>query len=512
MRYGFLLFDDELLIIDNPKIRGLNWANIKAIFTTYDPELYIPITLFTHQIEHTLFGLNAHVIHLVNVLLHIVSSLLVFRIFSRFFHEKVALVTGLLFAIHPLTVETVVWASARKDLLSALFFLWSFLAYLKAKERGATLWKSVIIFCFGLLSKVSIAPLPLVLLLTDWVTGRYEGWASIREKWAYFIPAIAFVIIAIAGKQTQAAHASTAVLLSFVSIPFYIGKTIVPTGLSIFYPFMDTVSLLHPRILFGILFILVVILGTWWKRKKFPWLFYGWWVFLCLVAPSLTNVVKGGYAGTYDLYFASDRYMYLSILGVLAFVGSILTHKNIKTAYIVIGIFGILAFRQTHVWSSSDALFKNATNTSASYIAYNNLAGLRAQQGELQKAEELYHKSLEIKESPLAYFSLAQIVASQGRSTDAIALYQSAIQMSPKHVNAYTQLGGLLLMTGNVPAAKSALSSATNLDNNIPSVHYNLGLIYEHEKSFDLARASYEKVLALDPSDTQAAKKLEGLR
>jgi len=132
----FLAFDDELLILDNPTVHGLSFSNIAEAFTTYDPELYIPLTLLTHQIEWSLVQDSPFLYHVTNLLLHLLSVSIVFFIVCTLLTKRIAMICALIFAIHPLQVESVAWVSGRKDLLSSVFFLASIWSYTEWKEMG----------------------------------------------------------------------------------------------------------------------------------------------------------------------------------------------------------------------------------------------------------------------------------------------------------------------------------------------------------------------------------------
>ncbi|MCK5016777.1 MAG: glycosyltransferase family 39 protein, partial [Candidatus Peribacteraceae bacterium] len=131
----FLAFDDELLVLDNATVHGLNFSNVTEAFTTYDPELYVPLTLLTYQIEWSLVQDNPLLYHITNLLIHILSSLFVYLILKKFFTEKIAVICALIFALHPIQVEAVAWISGRKDLLASMFFLASTYTYLKWKDE-----------------------------------------------------------------------------------------------------------------------------------------------------------------------------------------------------------------------------------------------------------------------------------------------------------------------------------------------------------------------------------------
>src|SRR3989344_4256763 len=168
---GFVQWDDGLLIYENPAIRGITWTNLKTIFTTYDPELYIPLTLFTYQVDYLIAGTHAAFYHFHALILHTLNVLLVLWFLKRLTGKTaLAVVIGLVFMVHPLHTEAVAWSSARKDLLATMFFLLSIIAYMRYREAEKKLLYSASLcaFLLGLLAKVTVLTLPAVLLLFDW--------------------------------------------------------------------------------------------------------------------------------------------------------------------------------------------------------------------------------------------------------------------------------------------------------------------------------------------------------
>ncbi len=506
----FVALDDELLIIDNPKVHGLTLENVKKIFSSYDPELYVPVSLLTYQIEYSLFGLNPIAYHITSLILHIINVILIFLIFKQLFSRKSALIVSLIFAVHPLNVEAVGWISGRKDVLVAVFMLWSYYLYLRYKSTGKYYWRSVFLFVLGLLSKVSIALFPLVLIATDWSRGERIDKNQIKNKLPYFIASAVFLVIAIFGKRTQVLEFTTPVLISFVSIPFYIQKFFLPFGLSIFYPFTDAVSITHPRILIGIALIAVLIGLVKWSLKYTRLFAFAVIFFLLMIIPSFVNVMKGGEMGISDVYFASDRYAYLAIVGILFFVAPLIRKGAFHFAFLIIAVLAVLSFKQSLIWRNSEALFAHAIDVSSnSYMALNNLGGIRAENGDMEEAMELYKQALEVRENTRSLFNLAQVYKATGQFDLAVPMYQRAIALNPNDAQAHAMLGGILLMQGKVDTAYESLVRAEELNKNMPSVYYNLGLIYEHRGQTKEAQAAFRRVLEIDSGDRQAKKKLD---
>ena len=507
----FVAFDDELLIIDNPTIKGLNLEHVTEAFTTYDPELYIPVTLLTYQVEYSLFGLNPLVFHITSLLIHLLSVWCVYRLLRYFFSESVALGLGLLFAVHPLNVEAVAWASGRKDLIASMFFFLTCLLYLRYRESGKGFWWSVVTFALGLASKVSIVFLPFVLVLFDWVAGRKLDRSSWKEKLPYFTLSGLFIIIALAGKAGQASAMGTSLLMMFVAIPFYLQKFVLPIGLSIFYPFHDPLTFMHPRVLMGIVTvgILVGVIYRQWKKDRV--LVSGLLLFFLMLLPSFVNVIKGGDDASHDLYIGSDRYVYAAMLGLLIVIGSLVSRWKMHWSLpaIVIVVLGFLAYQQSIVWQSSIRLFESAAASGyRSHVAFMNLGSFAAKDGDLDRAVELYQESIAIKPSGRALQSLAEVRLAEGKNTQAFDLLQQAVHLRPHDPSVFARLGHAAMLVGDAPRAFSALERAVELNPGHAGAHFNLGILYEYAGQRDRAIAEFRRVLELDPNDEQAKRKL----
>lgn len=215
----FVRWDDGLLIYENPAIRSITPSTLKTIFTSYDPELYIPLTFFSYQIDYLIGGTHAAIYHAQNLLWHTLNALLVALLLWRLTRQGwPSLFGGLLFALHPLNTETVAWSSARKDVLSTFFFLVSLLSYLSyrtQKKRSAYAF-SLLSFTLGLLSKVTVITLPVVLFLFDFREHRRWSGKMLVEKIPYLLLSVLFAVIATAGKSgvLSASTLSEKILLS----------------------------------------------------------------------------------------------------------------------------------------------------------------------------------------------------------------------------------------------------------------------------------------------------------
>ena len=304
LRSDYVAYDDELLLVDNVKAQGVTWENVKQAFTTYDPELYIPLTILSYQVEYSIIGWwNSAVSHGVSLAIHLMNVLLVYWLMRLLLQNSpfAAFAVALLWAIHPLNVEAVAWAAARKDLLSGFFFLCTLILYLRSLRLT-----SYVSFLLGLLAKVSIAPLPLVLFLLEWfihpLLFKGEGRVRVLRRISpYFLLSLLFVVIALLGKKAQVHTLGTTLLAPFIAIPFYLQKLFIPTGLSILYPFTEDLSLAHPSVLLGILVVGGIAGLVWWSLRWTRSIACALGIFLLLLAPSFLNVARRGDGGIIDL-------------------------------------------------------------------------------------------------------------------------------------------------------------------------------------------------------------------
>ena len=321
LRNGFVTFDDGMLITDNSAIREITPASLKAIFTHYDPELYIPLTFFSYQLDFQLGGEQPFIFHLDNLLLlllHTINALLVCWLFYllSFGRKDLALVAGIIFAAHPIQTEAVAWAAARKDVLSSLFFLLSLIGYLyyRSEENRRFYWWSIVAFLLGLLAKVSVIMLPAVLFLLDWREGRRWGRTMLLEKVPYVVLCVLFGIIAIFGKTDLLSKTSlwTKALLACRSSVFYLQKFFWPSGFSVLYPYDGPVSLAATGFLLSMVVLVLLLFSALWTIRWTKEIAFGLAFYFVMLLPTFTNLAKNG-----DIYLASDRYAYLPNIGIL---------------------------------------------------------------------------------------------------------------------------------------------------------------------------------------------------
>lgn len=512
----FVIWDDDYLIVNNPLIRGLSFTNIKAAFTSYDPELYVPLTYISYQINYVIGGLTAFIYHLTNLLLHATNALLVGMIAYRLSDKNrwIATAVSLLFAVHPLHTEAVIWASARKDVLSATFFLMSLSLYLKHREselRSTYIW-SVVSFFLGLLSKVSVITLPLILLLLDWREKQPWNRKMLVEKLPYFGLSVIFGIVSLFGKQQQISHTSLleTSLIMIKSTVFYLEKMILPLDLSPMYPFTGSISLLSPEFFVPLIFLAILIAFAAWSLKRTREVMFALGFLLLSIGPSLINFRKGEEG---DIYLASDRYAYIASFAVIFLVCMMLWKLRERfstmminvTVGVLILVFGSLGYAQGAIWQNSETLFKSVI---ASYpqaqAAHHNLGVLYQQQGHPQMALDKYQNALQIAPKASTESNVGDIFRESGMYAEAGTHYQRALVINPRSVDAMLGLGLLFLQQNDVKQAIIAMQSAVEFGPDDSRTHLNYGAALMAAKRIDDAIAEYQKATELDPLNAAA--------
>lgn len=511
LQNDFVLWDDSLLIYQNPTIQGLTFHNIKRAFTTYDPELYIPLTLLSYQIDYVFGGLNPFIYHFTNLLLHTINALLV--AWTAFLLSRgkrwAALGCGLLFLLHPLHTEAVAWASSRKDTLSTAFFFASLIGYLYGEERSSKKLRalSIVFFALGLMAKVNVIMLPIVLFLCDVLTRRPCSWKTIFQKSPYFLLALLFGIVALYGKREIVEHttALSYILMAGKSTLFYLQKLFLPAGLSVLYPYLDPITIRSPDfwippLILAPLFLCALLALRW--NRIIP---FGTAFFLVTLLPTFTNFAKGG-----TTYFASDRYAYIPSFGIFFIIACGVVwiwehcHRQQKTVTVIFAIilclFAFLTYRQSMTWRDTEALFNQTLSLyPRSHVAHNNIGKLYAQQGRLAEAMLKYRAALDLLPSAETHYNIGLIHTQQGNIDGAIIAYRKAIALKPSQPQPHLNLGGLYAKTHRTNEAIAEFQSAAAADPSFAMPHYNLGLLYEEQGDLKEAFEEYKKTIDRDP-------------
>src|SRR3989344_3830138 len=328
LRGEFVDWDDTHLILRNPRISHFS----PKIFTTFDPELYEPLALFSYQVEHALFGFDPLFFHLDALLLHTLNVLLVFFFLRFFFRAPSASFFGaLLFAVHPLHAEAIAWASARRELLFTSFFLLSLLAYLYSR-KGLSLFS----FLASLLSKVTGGGLPFLFLLYELRERKTSLKNALIPLTPFFALSVIFLIVGAIGQRNSVFGLSLFdfLLLAGARVLFELEKFFLSLHLAPLYP-APPITLLSARYLLPIILIPAVFALSFRFFRKNHTALFGGALFLLTLGPSLLSYVQAD-----TVMLGADRYMYLPSVGVILFLGAtiqpLLERKNLRRALAII--------------------------------------------------------------------------------------------------------------------------------------------------------------------------------
>ncbi len=517
LSHGFSMIDDPYLVYQNLAIRGPTLTNLHHIFLSYDPELYVPVTLFSYQLNYLIAGLNAGFYHLTNILLHGLNGFLIAWLIALVTKKRnIALFAGLLWLVHPLNTEAVVWIAGRKDLLSTFFALLSTLGFLLWRKGDQKLywWLSLGAFLLALMSKATVFTLPLVFLLLDFLEHRNISKKSLIKTIPFFLLSGIFLIIALFGK-VRVVHASSffeTIVMAGKSTVFYLTKLIAPYHLTVFYPYEKAITLTSPDFFVPWIILLILIgIAMYSLRKTFriaiPFL-----IFLILLAPTYFNFHKGE-----EIFFAVDRYAYLPSLGffiLLAFAAEYFqkitqeklffeTAKRVSLAVPIalIVMFTALSMHQTAYWKSDEALLDHALAMyPESGPARLSLSVVYRQSGRIDEERKILEEGLVHMPTVAYYTGIGSVAARENKLDEAERNYNLGRALDPKNPEPLFYLGSLEEQKGNIDAAIKDYTLAIALDDSYVSAYNNLGGIYQDQNKLSLAEEQFRKALAQNPN------------
>lgn len=503
LQAGFVRYDDPVYVTENLRVQaGLSWENVKWAFSTTYFGFYYPLTWLSHMADTSLFGLQPWGHHLTSLLLHAASALLLFFFLDGGTGDrKRSFFAAALFALHPLHVESAAWVSERKDVLSVFFFLLALLAYLRyARRPTAGRFLPVFVFCLASLSaKPTTVTAPVLLLLLDyWPLGRLQapgsgtasfppvGWRrALAEKAPLFAPSLLFGVVTLKAQSALGAVTglerlplSLRLENAVVAAATYLAKAVVPTGLTVFYPYPREGYPFREVLLSAALLGLVTALAVLRCRSR-PFLFAGWAWYLVALGPVLGILQVGRQA-------MADRYTYLPLVGVaVALLWSLPTPETARAgrAWAVSGSFlllllGSLSFRQARFWRDDGSLFGHALAVAPrSYLAWLNVGMEHLKEGRPAAAEVHFLRALELEpRCTEAKVNLGILRLERG---DASGLHwlEEAVQEAPRSTAARLNLASALWRLGRLAEAEVHLRAAAAGDAESAEAQRRLGAL-----------------------------------
>jgi len=554
----FINFDDNVYITENNHIKaGLNSETLKWAFSAVVSSNWHPLTLLSHALDWRLFGANASGHHLVSLLLHIGSAILLFLFLNKTTGSLwPSAFVAALFALHPLRVESVAWAAERKDVLSmflGLAVLYTYALYVE-KPKLSKYYLCLILFALSLLAKPTLVTLPFVLLLLDyWPLGRWQKALQpqllpvsnesglvkkkvkqrktdstkekkisvplmnrakiirslLWEKSPFIFLAIASSIVTIWVQKNGGAIAYLEelpfldrMLNAIVSYVAYLIKIFWPVNLAVFYTYRQ---FLPSWQVFGAASILLGIsIAVIYAIKKAPYLFVGWFWYLGTLVPviGLIQVGKQSIADRYT-YFPSIGIAIILTWSIVYLLPKVKLRKIIIIpAAIILAALTFLTWQQCGYWKNSISLFNHVLQaTKDNYLAHNNLGTALAAEGKKEEAIAHYRKAIEINPTfTIAHLNLGAALVAQGRIEEALA----AIKMNPNQEEAHFHLGVVLAAQGRNEEAIAHYLAAIKINPNYDDAYYNLANLLMKQGKIEEAIDNYSKAIKINPDHADA--------
>jgi tetratricopeptide (TPR) repeat protein len=544
---GEFVLDDDSLLTNNRLIKTSDGPY--RLWCTTESQDYWPATNTTFWIEWRLWGMNPTGCHVTNLILHVAEALLIWLILRKLSIPG-AFWAAAIFAVHPVNVESVAWIAQRKNTMAMLFFLLSIFWYLKtdmhtaiagmgsARSHGepgerensplATrlsplairhsplwYWLSFLAFVLSMLSKGSVAILPvLVLVIVSWL--RPLTWRDLARTAPFFVIAVLLTGVNLwfqkhgTGEEFRSAGFAERLVGAGGVVWFYLYKAILPCDLAFVYPQWH-IEAGNPLWWLPLSAALAVTAIFWRFRKNWsrPLLFA--WVFFCVGFAPVLGFVDVGFM---KFSLVADHYQHISLIGVIALAaaGWSSWHRRMKgpnrsaANAVAIGVAAVaactlafLTWRQSGLYRDAITLYQDTLKkNSGCWMAHDNLGNALSDAGRLKEAIEQYEQALRLKpDDPMTHSNMGNALFHTGRRREAIEHCQKALQIKPNFPEAYNNLGNALVQTGRLEEGIKNYEQALQLNHDYFKAHCNLADALVQAGRLHKAIEHYEQALAL---------------
>jgi len=529
--FEFVNYDDSAYLYENPPAqRGLSADSIHWAFTTIYLANYAPLTWLTFLADYARAGLDPGAYHTTNVLFHAANAALLFFVLTRLTASLwPSALVALLFALHPLHVESVAWVSSRKDVVSTFFALLALTAYARFARSRRIAWYAALCGAFvcSLLAKSMWVTLPCLLLLLDyWPVQRDDRvkWPRLwLEKLPLFAIAAVFSAVAVYAQRAGGAMPDTDIL-SFplrlqnaaVSYLRYLTSSVWPAKLIPYYTHPKD-SLTVIQVGGAVALLMVFSLIAWRLRKSRPYIPIGWLWYLGTLVPVIGIIQVGGQA-------MADRYAYVPLIGIyIAFAwaladlarGSVTRRATtVGAAVFFLVALAVTSHAQTARWKNSITLFEYTLSVDPeNSVALGNLGGAYIASARYADAAEVTTRALELRpDNPGNLRNLGFALRKQGKLQEAENALRRSIELDPRSARGHNQLALVLMDTNRLDEAEQSLQTAQRIDPNFLDAQVNYGNIWLRRGQLELAAGQYEYVLARHPRNADALSNLGTVR
>jgi len=516
-QYDFIDLDDSVYVTDNNRLQsGLSPDGIIWSFSTFYAEFWHPLTWFSLFLDYGIYGLNAGGYHVTNVILHILSTLLLFRLFHRMTDDlwKSAFVAAA-FALHPLHVESVAWIAKRKDVLSGFFWVLTLCFYVYYTKKTVVTRYLLVLFSFilALMSKPMVVTLPAIMILFDfWPLNRMASrkgnpllW-QLKEKAPFFMLSAVFTVITFFAQHNPHAESfplGFRIMRACTSFVTYLGKMFWPDCLAVYYPFSNQLPVWP--VIFSTAFIIMISVGVIILFKRLPYLSVGWLWYAITIFP-IIGILNA------PAKPISDHYTYLPSIGItimLAWgVPSLFPAGNIRKKILFpasitfILVMAVLSWQQCSYWKNGWTLFSHALQTTRdNAVAHSFLAVELDKEGKIEEALRHHNEAIRIIPDYFeAYTKRGNTYVKQGQYQSAIQSYNEAVRLNPYYAASYNGRGTAYAEIGQYSKAIENYNQAITLRNDYPDAFYNRGLTYVKLHQYQLAFEDFNTCIRMKPN------------
>jgi Tfp pilus assembly protein PilF len=531
----FVSWDDAKNFIENPHYRGLGPANLAWMWSTFHLGHYIPLTWMTLGLDYVLWGMNPRGYHATSIVIHAGNAVLLYFVAQRLFvlarssdvnNERppadiviAAAFAALLFAVHPLRVESVAWITERRDVLSLFFMLLSTLAYVRwaSDTRKPRLWyvAALVAFACALLSKATALTLPVIFLILNFYPLKRLQLTSLRDGARVLLVELApFAVLSIATvflsiialhPPTQLPFSAKLAVTAY-SLFFYLEKTVLPTRLAPLYEMPQHVMPVAPKFLIAYVFCAALVAAVWTMRRRWPGGVAALAAFVLISLPMLGIVQNGP-------QIAADRYTYhaspavaLLVTGAIFFSLGIPRVAARLIASVAIVLLALVTVEQTKTWRDSLHLWSRVLAIdSSSAIAHSGMASLAYKSGDVDGGMAHSVRAVNLAPNyPEAHNDVGVGFARQGRLSDAATHYREAIDLQPTYDEALNNLGVVTAAQGDLPAAVELFRRALTINPDYADAHVNWGNALVRVHRLDDAIPHYQEAITTRPDHEDA--------
>ena len=538
-KFEFIEYDDHEYIIHNPHIQeGLTIKSITWSFKATYAVNWHPVTWLSHILDVELYGMDPGMHHRTNQLFHILNTLLLFHVLRRATGDLwPSCFVAVVFALHPLQVESVAWVSERKNVLSTFFWMMTLWAYIRYVDHPVASRYTVVLlfFVLGLMAKPMLVTLPFVLLLLDyWPLDRVCRPATapnvddssnrrsinpeiIKEKIPLFVLAAAASVVTFLVQKSGGAVKSLdlypmAVRVGnmFVSYLNYMIKIVWPFKLAIFYP--------HPMAypfwkiaVAGLILVSISIFALRFRRQR-PYFAVGWLWYMGTLVPVIGLVQVG-------LQAMADRYTYVPMIGMLVIIAWGIPDLLSRWRYKIIGFkitgaavalfFAMITWFQVPYWTNTATLFAHALEvTPNNYEILYKLGEVFLARKKVDRAIYYFDEAVRNFPDARAHNSLGYALLEKGRIDEAIDHFHTSLRIDPSYPRTQNNLGNAFAYQGMLDKAIAHYRKALKINPN-SEIHNNLGLALIRKGTIDKAVYHFRKALELTPDYQDAFRNLE---